>query len=120
VCCDVVFVVVSVPCNQNKIERNHLGSTIWWRWTNASRQNERKRSDDDVIDVRTFGQLADAAAAVEMGDEAAETAELAGTTSLTFVVSPTLTWIAAAASSPVQSRTYQPISPNKLKKKSNK
>ena len=44
-----------------------------------------------MIDVRTFGQLADAAAAVEMGDEAAETAELAGTTSLTFVVSPTLT-----------------------------
>jgi hypothetical protein len=51
---------------------------------------------------------------VEMGDEAAETAELAGTTSLTFVVSPTLTWMAAAASSPFEKKKKKKR-PNVLK-----
>ncbi len=55
---------------------------------NARRQDERKGSANGDVPL---GVQAAAAAAVEMGDEAAETAELACTTSLTFVVSPTLT-----------------------------
>lgn len=59
-----------------------------------------------------------AADAVEMGDEAAETAELAGTTSLTLVVSPTLTWIAAAASSPARpTKAHQQVNTHTHKKK---
>lgn len=90
------FFAVCSPRSWEKT--NHLGST--WRLANARRQDERNRSANG--DVRLVVQAA--AVAVEMGDEAAETAELAGTTSLTFVVSPTLTWMAAAASSPFEKK----------------
>ena len=67
---------------------NHLWWNMW-RLTMANWQQRTRTANE----VDWLLKLLEA-----VGNEAAETAELA--TSLTFVGSPTLTWIAAAASSP--------------------